>query len=67
MTQWLRQESLLVTMSKGSEGDDLDHLRLLRYHDKIATSVKQVQPKILPPTSAAARQHSFRVYYQVQE
>ena len=60
-------EGILVRMYKGSDGDDLDQLRLLRYHDKMATSIKQVQPKTLPPTLAAARQHSFRVYYQVQE
>ena len=60
-------ERLLVSLYKGKDTDTLDHLRLLRYHDKMSTGTKQIQPKNLPPTSAAATQHCLRVYYQVQE
>ena len=60
-------ERLLVSLYKGKVTDTLDHLRLVKYHDKLSTGTRQVQPKSLPPTSAAATQHCYRVYYQVQE
>ena len=31
------------------------------------SSTSHVQPQALPPTSAAAKYHSLRVYYQVQQ
>ncbi|KAK7109451.1 hypothetical protein V1264_013491 [Littorina saxatilis] len=60
-------EKLLVDIYKGNDGDTLDKLRLVKYHEKVFTGSKQVQPKVLPPTSAAAKYHSYRVFYQVQE
>ena len=60
-------EKLLVDIYNGSNGDTLDKLRLVKYHEKVSTGSKQVQPKVLPPTSAAAKYHSYRVFYQVQE
>ena len=35
--------------------------------EKVATNVSHVHPQTLPPTSAAAKYHSLRVYLQVQE
>lgn len=43
----------------------LDKLRYLSFAKKTYNK-KQVQLACLPPTSAAAQQHLFRVYYQVQ-
>ena len=61
-------ERLMASLFKaGSEEDTLDQLRLVKCRDKVATGTKQVEPKSLPPTSAAAKQHSYRVYHQVQE
>ena len=60
-------EKLLVDIYNGNDGDTLDKLRLVKYHQKVSTGSKQVQPKVLPPTSAAAKYHSYRVSYQVQE
>lgn len=60
-------ERLFVDIYNGNESDSLDKLRVVRYEQKVFTGKKQVQPKVLPPTSAAAKYHSFRVYYQVQE
>ena len=53
-------------MYTGAVGDTLDKLRLLRFHQKVATSTRFVQPENLPPTSSAAKYHSLRVYLQVQ-
>ncbi|KAK7091577.1 hypothetical protein V1264_009241 [Littorina saxatilis] len=47
-------EKLLVDIYKGNDGDTLDKLRLVKYHEKVFTGSKQVQPKVLPPTSASA-------------
>ena len=60
-------EKLLVDIYNGNDGDTLDKLRLVMYHEKVSTGSKQVQPKVLPPTSGAAKYHSYRVFYQVQE
>ena len=59
-------QKLLVDIYNGNAGDTLDKLRLVKYHEKVSTGSKQVQPKVLPPTSAAAKYHSYRVFYQVQ-
>ena len=59
-------EASLVCLYTGAVGDLLDTLRLLRFHQKVATSTLFVQPENLPPTSSAAKYHSLRVYLQVQ-
>ena len=59
-------EKLLLLMY-GEKGDViLDKLRLTRFCEKVASSMKVVSPESLPPTSAAASFHSLRVYHQVQ-
>ena len=42
-------------------------LRYKKYTEKVAKSLTQVDPKNLPPTSAAAKYHSYRVFLQVTE
>ena len=49
----------------------LDELRYVRYNNQITskklTAVSGVELKALPPTSDAAKYHSYRAYYQVQQ
>ena len=60
-------ENALVSLYGGKPGEKLDSLRYQRYCEKLATKSSQVQPQNLPPTSAAARYHSLKVYLQVKE
>lgn len=60
-------ENALVLLYNGDSGDDLDALRYKRFQEKVVKSFKYVDAKDLPPTSASAKFHSLRVYYQVQE
>lgn len=55
-------ESALVSLYKGSAGDTLDKLRLVRFQQKVATSASWIRPENLPPTSSAAKFHSLSVY-----
>lgn len=59
-------EKALVILYNGNKDEKLDTLRMHKFHQKVATSVKFVGPESIPPTSAAATYHSFRVYHQVQ-
>ena len=58
--------NLFKIMYGGKVHDELGHLRKIRFHE-MSTSSKSVRPEILPPTFEAARQHSLRVYHQVQD
>jgi len=60
-------EDAIVTLYKGKPGDKLDFLKLQRFHQKVGSSTSCVKPEVLPPTSAAAKFHSMRVYLQVQQ
>ena len=60
-------EVALVLLYGGSEDERLDALRYKRFRENVASSTKYVEARSLPPTSAAAKFHSLRVYYQVQE
>ena len=60
-------ERALVSLYSGSKkGDTLDQLRLQKFCQKVGSSSSYVHPQTLPPTSAAARYFSFRIYHQVQ-
>ena len=59
-------EKLLLLMYAQKGDVTLDKLRLTRFCEKVASSMKVVSPESLPPTSAAASFHSLRVYHQVQ-
>jgi len=58
--------SALIAMYNGGENDCLDDLRYQKFCEKTARSTIAVVPCSLPPTSSAAKFHSFRVYQQVQ-
>ena len=60
-------EKALVTLYGGKEGESLDSLRYRKYYEKVATKANQIQPQNLPPSSAAAKYHSLRVFYQVKQ
>ena len=60
-------ERALVILYGGDKGVGLDSLRYKRFQEKVVRSLKQVEANTLPPTSGAAKFHSLRVYYQVQE
>jgi hypothetical protein len=56
----------IVAVYNGDIGEDLDSLRLRRFYEKTTSSTVAVAPWVLPPTSAAAKYHSLRVYHQPQ-
>ena len=60
-------EKVLVMMYGGNPSESLDALRYRLFCSKVAVGTTFVQVHTLPPTSAAARFHSLRVYLQVQE
>ncbi len=60
-------EKALVSLYVGTKEEGLDSLRCKRFCDKISKSTSSVEPKTLPPTSAATKFHSLCVYYQVME
>lgn len=60
-------EQALVSVYNRKTGETLDTLRYKRFCEKVATNTSHVKPQSLPPTSAAAKYHSLRVYFQVQQ
>ena len=61
-------EQALLCLNNGSANDNFDSLRYERYSEKVKKYSKPVKATCnLPPTSAAARCHSPRVYFQVNE
>ena len=60
-------ENALVCLYYGKPGDKLNTIRVQHFHRKVSASTSCVQPRTLPPTSAAAKYHSLRVYHQVQQ
>jgi hypothetical protein len=59
-------EKALVSLYGGRADNTLDKLRYQRFWEKVTSSLATVQVRGLPPTSAAAKYHSLRVYLQVQ-
>ena len=59
-------EKAMCKLYGGLEEEDLNTLRAKRFKEKTATNTTYVQSKSLPPTAAAANQHSLRVFLQVQ-
>ena len=60
-------EQLLVSIYNGISVETLSFVRYKHFCEKVARSISYIQPQTLPPTSAAAKCHSLRVYYQVQQ
>ncbi len=58
-------ERALVALYNGDNTCTLDDLRFQKFHQKVLSSSKACDPKALPPTSAAAKNRSMRVYCQV--
>ena len=60
-------ERALVCLYGDKPGEFLDALRLQMFHQKVSSNIVSVQPRSLPPNSAAANYHILRVYHQVQQ
>ena len=58
-------EMALVNIYNGKSNESLNTLRYRRYCEKLATNTTQVEPRTLPPTSAAAKFHNYRVFLQI--
>ena len=58
-------EDVLVYLYNGSERDDLNSLCYKRFCEKVKSGSKAVEAKCLPPTTAGARYHSLRVFFQI--
>ncbi|XP_076042102.1 uncharacterized protein LOC143026001 [Oratosquilla oratoria] len=60
-------EKSLVYLYGGKGNDTLDGLRKTKFCNKVGKSSTTVEVHSLPPTTDAAKYHSFRVYCQIQE
>ena len=60
-------EKALYCFYGGPPNEGLDVLCYSQFCEKVATNNTTVQVQSLPPTSAAVRYHSARVYLQVQQ
>ena len=60
-------ENAIVCLYNGQQGDNLDELVLRTFYKKTSSKTSAVQPETLPPTSAAAKYHSLRVFLQVRQ
>ena len=60
-------EKALVNIYNGKNNESLNALRYRRYCEKLATNTTQVEPRTLPPTSAAAKFHNYRVFLQTYQ
>ena len=60
-------EKAVLVLYGGKPGTNLNRLRYQRFCEKTAAKTTHLQAEVLPPTSAAAKYHSLRVYLQVQE
>ena len=59
-------EKALILLYNMQNFTSLDKLRHKVFQEKVTRSHKYFEANSLPPTSAAARYHSLRVYYQIQ-
>ena len=55
----------MCILYNGNPTESLNTLRYKRFCEKVATSLAHVQPHVLPPTAAASKFHSFRVFNQI--
>ena len=58
-------EHVMCILYNGNPNESLNILRYKRFCEKVATSLAHVQPHVLPPTAAASKFHSFRVFNQI--
>lgn len=59
-------EKVLVLLYNGKPYDGLNNLRYKKFCEKAAISTMHVKAQCLPPTSLAAKYHSYHVYHQIQ-
>ena len=60
-------EKVVTIVQKGRLNDHLDTMRYQRFQELVTTRKKSIHPNMLPPTSAATKYHSLRVFHQVQQ
>ena len=60
-------EKAHLAVYNGKKNDTLNNLLMAKYCEKISKSLNKVEPRSLPPTSGAAKYHSYRVFLQVQQ
>ena len=58
-------EKALVAMYNGKKDETLNSLYFNQYCEKVSKSFTKVEPKSLPPTSLAAKFHSYRIFLQI--
>ena len=58
-------EKALLAMYNGKKDETLNALRFNQYCGKVSKSFNKVEPKSLPPTSLAAKFHSYWVFLQI--
>ena len=57
-------EKVLVAVYNGKD-ESHNSLRHKKFIEKLATSTSHIEPKNLPPTAAAAKFHSYRIFLQI--
>ena len=60
-------EKAMIILQKGKVNDNLETMRYRRFQELVTTRKKAIHPNMLPPTSAATKYHSLKVYHKVQE
>ena len=60
-------EQTFVILYNGTPGESLDSLRYKRFYEMVSTNTSCIHPQTLPTTSAAAKYHRLRVYFQILE
>ena len=60
------ERAIIQVFSSSTDCASLDEMRKKKFQGKVIKSLRSVDVKDLPPTSDAAKYHSFRVYYQTQ-
>ena len=58
-------EKALVQICNGKKNESLNALQKRKYCEKVAKSLHRVEGESLPPTTAASKFHSYRVYLQI--
>ena len=58
---------LMTILYGGNAQSSLNSLRYNKYMSQVATTTSHLRPEMLPPTEAAVKHHTFRVYVQVHQ
>ena len=60
-------EKVIVALYNGKANDSLYTLRFSKYCENVAKNLNEVELRSLPPISAAAMFHSYRVFLQIYQ